>query len=81
MKKQNYCSSRKKYESVLELAPSLLKLQEGQDFQPESLIYEAAHALALKHLNNDACSDVVNLMETYKLQFEGNQNEEKLLTV
>lgn len=69
---------QEKYESVLELAPSLLKLQEGQDFQPESLIYEAAHALALKHLNNDACSDVVNLMETYKLQFEGNQNEEKL---
>lgn len=69
-----------KYEAVLELVPSLSKLPESQDIHPESLIYEAAQGLALIQLKNDACSEVVSLIETYKLQFEGNQQEEKLFS-
>jgi len=69
---------QKKFENVLELGPSLLKLSDAQGIQPESLIYEAAHALALEKLSVEACLDVVGLIETYKLQIEGAMHEEKL---
>ena len=69
---------QEKYEDVLALEEPLLKVSDALEAKPESLIYEAAYALALKHLSVDACSDVVSLIETYKLHIDEAKHEEKL---
>ncbi len=69
---------QEKYEEVLALEKELLKVSDALDAKPESLIYEAAKALAIKRLQTDACSELVSLIETYKVQMEEPEYEEKL---
>ncbi len=69
---------QEKYEDLLALEEALLKVADTLDAKPESLIYEAAKALAIRALQNDECSKVITLIETYKVQIEEPQYEEKL---
>jgi len=69
---------QEKYEDVLSLENELLKVSDALDAKPESLIYEAAQLLTIKKLHVDSCSEVVSLIEAYKVQLEEPQYEEKL---
>jgi len=69
---------QEKYEDVLALEKDLLTVSDTHDAKPESLIYEAAKALVIKQLMAGACSEVVSLIETYKVQIEESEYDEKL---
>lgn len=66
------------FEEVLALKESLLKVPDTYGVVPESLLYEAAQALALKRLDEKKCSDVVTLTEVYQLQFAQASKEKEL---
>jgi len=67
-----------KFDAVLAMKESLNKVSDTYDVKPEELIYGSAKSLALEYLKKDECQMMIGLVEEYKIQFEGTQNDEKL---
>lgn len=67
-----------KFDAVLAMQVPLSKVSDIYDVKPEELIYTSAKSLALEYLKKDDCQMMIGLIEDYKLQFDGMQNDEKL---
>lgn len=78
LEKASLLLKQKRYEDVLALQDALAKVPDRFEIKPEELIYEAAKSLALQQLQKDGCQGVVDLIETYKLQINEPEHEEKL---
>lgn len=66
---------QKKFEDVLAMKLALMKVSGAHGIDPEELIYNAAKALVIEHLDTGQCQVSVALIEEYKLQFEANSDE------
>ena len=71
---------QKRYKEVLEHEDALLLLPSIDNALPQSFLYETANHFMVQELQNNACQEVVQLIETYKLQIIPPIDEEKLLT-
>jgi hypothetical protein len=78
LEKANLLFKQKAYANVLALEDALEKIPDRFPLKGAELIYEAAKAFSLEHLNKKQCQESVRLIETYKLQFSEALYDESL---
>ena len=78
LEKAKLLLKQQRFLDVLALQKALEKVPDTHEIKPQELIYEAALSLALQKLQQDECQDVVNYIETYKLQITEAKYEPQL---
>ena len=78
LEKAKLLLKQQRFLDVLSLQKALEKVPDTHEIKPQELIYEAALSLALQKLQQDECQDVVNYIETYKLQITEAKYEPQL---